>query len=394
MNQEAKASLGDGVSKPAKVGEPSARGSLRDFSMLIALVLISTYFWTLDPAFLSARNLSQLAIELTATAVLALGMLLVILPGQIDLSVGSGLGLAGGVAAVLVTKVGWPAPLALSVTLLLTVAVYAGMGTLIVRERIPAFIITLGGLLVFKGLHWVVIQNETVPVVAGGGSNLYSVLTTFYLPPVLGYALSLLVVVLLGVSMFFEDRRKHARGLAVDREMTFLKWILSAQVLGLFVVVMNQYKGVPLAALLLAAVALGVHVLTRHVRFGRYLYAIGGNEEAARVSGVPIAGVVISAFALVGVVVALAGYLQSAFAGASTTTTGQLMELDAIAACVIGGTSLRGGRGTVLGVLFGALIMATLLNGMTLLAFTPEVKLIARGVVLALAVWMDVRLSR
>ncbi len=397
MNQEANVSVGDSSLPKASGQAPvkqQAKIGLRDFSMLIALVLISVYFWTLDPAFLSARNLSQLAIELAATAVLALGMLLVILPGQIDLSVGSGLGLAGGVAAVLITKLGWPAPVALLVTLGLTVMVYAGMGTLIVRERIPAFIITLGGLLVFKGLHWVVIENETVPVVPGGQSNLYSELTTFYLPPVLGYALCALVIALLGASMFLSDRRKHARGLSVDWEMTFLKWLLSAQVLGLFVVVMNQYKGVPLAALVLLAVALAVHVLTGHVRFGRYLYAIGGNEEAAVVSGVPVSAVVITAFAFIGVAVALAGYLQSAFAGASTTTTGQLMELDAIAACVIGGTSLRGGRGNVLGVLFGALIMATLLNGMTLLAFTPETKLIARGIVLALAVWMDVRLSR
>jgi D-xylose transport system permease protein len=316
------------------------------------------------------------------------------LPGQIDLSVGSGLGLAGGVAAVLITNYGWSPPIALLVTLVLTVAAYAGMGTLIVRERIPAFIITLGGLLVFKGLHWRVIKNETIPIVAGGQSNVFSLLTTFYVPKLVGYALCAVFIALLGASSYLGQRRKQARGLSVDREGAFLKWILAAQVLVLFVVVMNQYKGVPLSALVLLAVALGVHVLTKHVRFGRYLYAIGGNEEAALVSGVPISAVVISAFALIGVVVALAGFLQTAFAGASTTTTGQLMELDAIAACVIGGTSLRGGRGNVLGVLFGALIMATLLNGMTLLAFSPETKLIARGIVLALAVWMDVRLAR
>jgi D-xylose transport system permease protein len=121
---------------------------------------------------------------------------------------------------------------------------------------------------------------------------------------------------------------------------------------------------------------------------------VGGNEQAALVAGVPVDRVVIGAFALMGVIVALAGFLQTAFAGSSTTTTGQLMELDAIAACVIGGTSLKGGQGTVVGVLFGALIMAMLLNGMTLLAVSPEQKFIARGLVLALAVWMDVRLTQ
>jgi D-xylose transport system permease protein len=137
-----------------------------------------------------------------------------------------------------------------------------------------------------------------------------------------------------------------------------------------------------------------VHVVTLHTPFGRYLYAIGGNEEAAVVSGVPVRKVVIGAFALMGLIVALTGFMQTAYAGASTTTIGSLMELDAIAACVIGGTSLRGGRGSVAGVLFGALIMASLLNGMTLMAVSPEAKYIARGAVLALAVWLDLRVAR
>jgi D-xylose transport system permease protein len=367
---------------------------LRDFSMLIALVLIAVFFWAMDPAFLSARNLSQLAIEVAATAVLALGMLLIILPGHIDLSVGSGLGLMGGIAAVLVVQQGFPAPVAMLLTMLLSVLLYAAMGALIVRERIPAFIITLGGLLVFKGVHWLVISSETVPVVRGGGSNLYSILTTWYVPPAWGYVLAALISLLLGAAAWQELRRRAARGLAVDYEGAFLRWFVAGQALLLTVLLLNQYRGVPLSLLILAATALAVHVICRHLRLGRYLFAIGGNEEAAVLSGVPTTRVVITAFAITGVIVALAGYLQTAFAGASTTTTGQLMELDAIAACVIGGASLKGGRGTVIGVLFGALIMATLLNGMTLLAFTPEVRFIVRGAVLALAVWLDIRLSR
>src|SRR5205814_4773871 len=126
---------------------------------------------------------------------------------------------------------------------------------------------------------------------------------------------------------------------------------------------------------------------------GRHLYAIGGNQEAAVVSGIAVDRSVIGAFGIMGAIVALTGLLETAYAGASTTTVGNLMELDAVAACVIGGTSLRGGRGTVLGVMFGSLIMATLLNGMTLLAVSPELKFITRGLVLTLAVWMDVRLT-
>ncbi|MEO6601610.1 MAG: ATPase [Polyangiaceae bacterium] len=383
------------ASGPANFGATvQAKVGMRDFPMLIALVLISGVFWWLDPAFLSARNLSQLAIELSATAVLSLGMLLIILPGHIDLSVGSGLGLIGGLAAVLIVQHGFSPPLALLVSALVSVAIYAGMGAIIVKEKIPSFIITLGGLLIFKGVHWLVIKNSTIPVVTGGGQNLYSVLTTFYLPPVLGYALAAVVVALLGLTAWNDLKKRRARKLESDAEVSFLRWFLSAQLFFLFVVVLNQYRGVPLALLVLGATAFVIHVVTQHLRVGRYLYAIGGNEEAAHVSGVPTGKVVVLAFAIMGVIVAISGFLQTAFAGASTTTTGQLMELDAIAACVIGGTSLKGGRGTVVGVLFGALIMSFLLNGMTLLALSPEMKFIARGVVLALAVWMDVRLTR
>jgi D-xylose transport system permease protein len=370
------------------------RIALRDFSMLIALVLIAVYFYTQDSRFLSSRNLAQLGIELSATAVLGLGMLLVILPGHIDLSVGSGVGLIGAVAAVLIVNSDWGAFPALIVTTLLSIAIYAGMGWIIIKQRVPAFIITLGGLLIFKGVHWLVIHSETVPVAPGSDQNLYSRLTTFYLPNPLGYGLAAGCIVLLGLAMLLGHRRRISRGFGSDGELVFLRWFLSSQVVLLFVLVMNQYKGVPLAALLLGVVALAVHVLLQQTRLGRYLYAVGGNEEAAVIAGVPVQRVVIGAFALMGLVVALAGFLQTAFAGATTTTTGQLMELDAIAACVIGGTSLKGGQGTVVGVLFGALIMAMLLNGMTLLAVSPEQKFIARGLVLPLAVWMDVRLSQ
>jgi D-xylose transport system permease protein len=181
---------------------------------------------------------------------------------------------------------------------------------------------------------------------------------------------------------------------AVERELSFLKFFVAAQLVFLFVVITNQYRGIPLPALILGVVATLIYVLTTHTPFGRYLYAIGGNEEAALVSGIPVRKMVITAFTFMGAIVALTGLLQTAYSGASTTTVGELMELDAIAACVIGGVSLKGGRGTVQGVLFGALLMAVLLNGMTLLAVSPEFKFIARGAILALAVWLDVRFSR
>ena len=367
----------------------------RELSMVLVLAVIVAFFALREPAFLAARNVSMLVIELSITATLALGMLLVILPGQIDLSVGSGVGLFGGIAAVLVFHHRWPAPAAMALVIVLAVIVWLAMGALIIRQKVPSFIITLGGLLVFKGLHWLVIQNATVPVARGGQDNLYSWLTTYYLPPLAGLGLAAAITAALIWQKIGARRRRRELGLAVEaRELSILKVLVAGQAMFLFVLYTNRYRGLPLPAVILAAVAYAVSVLSQQTPLGRHLYAIGGNEEAALVSGVAISRTVITVFAIMGSIVALTGLMQTAYAGASTTTVGSLMELDAVAACVIGGTSLRGGRGTVLGVMFGSLIMATLLNGMTLLAVSPELKYITRGLVLALAVWMDVRLAR
>jgi D-xylose transport system permease protein len=372
-----------------------AKLSLRDFSLLLSLLAIWGFFAVAAPQYLSPRNLSSLTVELAITATLALGMLLVILPGHIDLSVGSGVGLVGGIAAVLVFNHGWPAALAFLPGIAVALLVWFAQGTLIVRQRIPAFIITLGGLLILKGVFWLIINTHTVPVSPGGRPNLFSLLTTYYLPPLASYTLIALVLGALVFVTLQGRRRRSTMGFEVDdAEMAFMKLFLTAQGLFLFVLTVNQFRGIPLPVVILGTVALLIQVITRHTPFGRHLYAIGGNEEAAFVSGVPVQRVVIGAFTLLGAIVAITGLMQTAYAGAATTTVGDSMELDAIAACVIGGTSLRGGRGTVLGVIFGALIMASLLNGMTLLAVAPELKFIVRGVVLTLAVWMDVKLAK
>lgn len=398
-------------------------------------------------------------------------MLLVILPGHIDLSAGSGVGLIGGIAAVLasggevpvrliqglrsgstslfgpsaaewIPAPPWPAGWAMLLALGLALLLWSLMGTLIVRERIPAFIITLGGLLLFKGLFWLVIQSHTIPIappasggagvttnwlqlgswgvpvwemtrsasgtldvalcwgahrlpVLSGTGNLYSMLTTSYLAPLAGYVLAGFVVSILTIGVWHGRRQRRAFSLPVEEgEVSFYRVFIATQALFLLVIIANQFRGVPLPAVLLGVVASGVWLITTRTTFGRYLYAIGGNEEAAIVSGVPVQRVVIMAFTIMGGIVALTGFLQTAYQGASTTTVGELMELDAVAACVIGGVSLKGGRGHVMGVLFGALIMATLINGMTLLTVEPPQKFMARGLVLILAVWMDVRLGK
>lgn len=363
--------------------------------MPLALIGIAAFFAVKEPAFIGPRNLTQLLIEFSVVATLALGMFMIILTGNIDLSVGSGVGLIGGIAAVLVFQHEWSAPLAMLAGLVVAMLLWTMMGALIVKQRIPSFIITLGGLLIFKGLFWLVIQNSTIPVSRGDEDNLYSLLTTYYLPNNAGLIVAVVLSLVLGWLQLGARSARREHGLSVAAlPVDLTKWVATTGALLAVAIICNKFRGVPLSLLILGATAFTVYFLTRHTPFGRYLYAIGGNEEASVLSGIAVNRVVIGAFLLMGVTVALTGLMMTAYSGASTTTVGDLMELDAIAACVIGGTALKGGRGTVWGVLFGALIMTSLLNGMTLLAVSPELKFIARGVVLTLAVWMDVRLSR
>ncbi len=369
--------------------------ALKSLALPLALVAVAVFFAVREPAFLGARNLTQLLIEFAMVGTLALGMFLIILTGNIDLSVGSGVGLIGGVAAVLVTQHEWSAGWALGAGLGVAVLLWTLMGALIVRQHIPSFIITLGGLLIFKGVFWLVIQSSTVPVSRGDEDNLYSLLTTYYLPRSAGLGLAFAASLLVWVLCWRARAVRQGVGLPAEALRSFLVGPVTVTVLSVtLAVVCNRFRGVPLALVILAAVTALVWFLTRHTPFGRYLYAIGGNEEAARLSGIRVERVLIGAFAFMGATVAITGFMTTAYSGASTTTVGELMELDAIAACVIGGTALKGGRGTVWGVLLGALIMTVLLNGMTLLAVSPEMKFIARGAVLALAVWLDVKLGR
>ena len=368
--------------------------SLRDFSIAFALLGICAFFGIVNPQFFEARNLTLLMTELAITATLAMGMLLVMLPGHIDLSVGSGLALLSGIATVLTTRMGMPSGAALAIALAAGLLIWRGIGMLVVHERIPAFIVTLAGLLMFRGLFWKVIDHQTVPVVGGGQSNLYSLISTYYLPELAGYGLAVLAILVLVTASVRGRANRRAHGFEVEAgELLFLRLFIAAQAIMLFVVVTNQSRGIPLPVLIFGTVALAVYLLTQHTVFGRHLYAIGGNTEAAIVSGVPVGRVVMAAFALTGVIVAITGLMLTSYTGNSTTDLGEWMELDAVTACVIGGVSLRGGRGSVVGVLLGALIMATLLNGMYLMSVESDDKLIVRGAVLLGAVWLDVRLG-
>ena len=369
--------------------------SLRDYSMAFALLGIWVFFAIADPQFLSSRNLTNLLIELSITAVLALGMLTVLLTGEIDLSVGSGVGLTGGIASALIFFFGWPAWSAMLVSFGAALILWFLMGKLITSHEVPSFIITLGGLLVFKGVFWLVIRNQTVNVSRGGEENILSMLTTYSFSGLVSYCL--LFLIFAGLFYFMHKNRRAQKEYGFEQESyekSYLKTFIVCQALLLVTIVLVQFRGVPVSLIILGIVAALILVLTKHTAFGRHLYAIGGNKEAAVISGIPVKNVICIAYMILGGLVALTGFMQAAYQGSSTSTVGDLMELDAIAACVIGGTSLKGGRGTVGGVIVGALIMASLLNGMTLMAVSPELKLIARGGVLVLAVWLDVYFAR
>jgi D-xylose transport system permease protein len=404
--------MSDTISSDTSDAHALERIPPRTLFMLGALLAVSLFFAVYgrfgdhDLGFLTARNLTLLSTELASSGVLALGMLLVILPGHVDLAAGSAVGLTGGIAAMLIIdpaglarnllgihmgpSAGWSAGSAMLLTVLVSMLLYALMGVCVAYQRMPAFIVTLGGLLAFKGLHWMAIANATVPVTPGGSSNAFAALTTQYLSPRLSFYLfwGSLALILAGVVMIV---RRVSRA---QRELAILSGVVLVQLLAVTVLVCSRYRGIPFAAVLLAIVAIAVYTLTQKTRFGRYLYAIGGNEQAARLAGIEVERITVYAFVCAGAIAGLSGLLQTSYAGSSTTTIGQLMELDAVAACVIGGASLKGGRGSVGGVLFGALIMAVLLNGMTLMAVAPENKLIARGLILALAVWVDLRLAK
>lgn len=373
----------------------NVRAVLKPLALPLALVAIGAFFATQESSFLGSRNLTQLIVEFTITATLALGMFLVILTGNIDLSVGSGVGLIGGISAVLINQQGWPAPAALAIGVVVALVLWAAMGALIVKERIPSFIITLGGMLIFKGLFWRVIGNSTVSISHDGQDNLYSYLTTLYLPKTAGLLAVGALALVLAALLWRSRAERTANGLSLESAgRAWLKQLVLVGSVLLLVLVCNGFRGVPLSLVILAAVAVAIQFLTQHTPFGRYLYAIGGNEEAASVSGIAINRVLIGAYVLMGLMTALTGFMATAYVGATTTTVGDLMELDAIAACVIGGTALKGGRGTVWGVILGALVMTTLLNGMGLMGVAPETKFIARGIVLVLAVWLDVKFGR
>lgn len=367
--------------------------SLRAYTMIIALVAIWLFFqWKtvseLYPygIFLHPNNFSNLLQQMAVTGVLAVGMLMVIVAGQIDLSVGSVVGLAGGMAAMAQDPAGVVG--ALGAAIVVGVIIGAFQGALVAYANIPAFIVTLGGLLAWRGVVLGLSKGATIPV----RIPFFRELGVGKVSPTIGLVLAALAVAAVVWTNIRRNRARGRHGLSVPGAgATAARILLPALIIAAFIWLMNSgdNPGVPVPVLILFAVAILGAFLTQNTTFGRYLYAIGGNPDAARLSGINIRRYILAAYCVLGFLVGVASLLHTARVGSASPDAGTYMELDAIAACVIGGTSLMGGRGTVSGAVVGALIMASLDNGMSLLNVENYTQYIVKGAVLVAAVGFD-----
>jgi D-xylose transport system permease protein len=362
---------------------------------ILALVVAIAILWGLFTQatggdFLTARNLSNLLRQMAITGMLASGMVFVIISGEIDLSVGSLLGLMGGLAAIF--DVTYHVPLAVNIPLVMVLGALVGAfnGYWVAYLRVPSFIVTLAGLLAFRGVLLGITGGVTISPV----SNALVAVSQSYLPDIAGYGLGVLVFATLALTTLRARTKRAAYGLAVPALwMDLGKLAVAAVAIFGFFAVLDAYRGVPLPVLIVLVLLGAFTVMARRTVFGRRIYAVGGNLEATRLSGVNVQMVKLSVFALMGAMAALAGIATTARLAAGSPSAGSLQELDAIASCIIGGTSMRGGAGTVFGALIGALIMATLDNGMSMLGVDTYWQMIVKGLILLLAVWLDVATS-
>lgn len=361
--------------------------SLRAYVMLGVLALIWLYFhWATGSIFLTPTNLSNLMTQMTVTAILAVGMLMVIVSGNIDLSVGSVLGFAGGIAALSMTT--YELGLFPSILLAVIVGILIGVfqGALTAYLKIPAFIVTLGGLLAWRGAVKWLLGGYTVPI----ADETFKAIGNNYVEPFAGWIIAGVAVLFVLFIAYRNARSVKDYGLGeANYAGELLRSIIPILGIVAFIWVMNAYKGVPVPVLILLAVALFGAFLTNSTTFGRYLYAIGGNADAARLSGIDNKRNVLKVYALLGALTGVAALIFTARVGSAAPDAGVLKELDAIAACVIGGASLMGGRGTVFGACLGALIMASLDNGMSLLNVRDFMQDIIKGSILVAAVGLD-----
>ena len=378
------------------------KGNLKQYTMLIALVVIIVMFQIMTGGkLLKPMNVSNIVFQNAYVVILAVGMLLCILTGgNIDLSVGSVVALVGACAGTFIISWGWNTYLTIGVCLVIGVLIGMWQGFWIAYVRIPAFIVTLSGMLVFRGLALLVLNGLTL---APFPDN-YLALSTGFVTDFIGtveffgkkinltclIAGALVALVFCALQLIGNQNRKR-KGYASESGLALtLKLLLISAALIWFFTVLAQYRGIPTVLIILGVLLICYSYFTTKTVMGRHLYALGGNEKAARLSGVKTNRLLFLSYVNMAFLSAVAGLVFAARLNSASPQAGQSFELDAIGACYIGGASAYGGIGTVGGTLIGALIMGVLNNGMSIMGISSNTQLVVKGLVLLGAVAFDI----
>ncbi|PLC05273.1 ABC transporter permease [Variovorax sp. RO1] len=372
------------------------KNNLREYGMLISLVAIMVLFQVLtDGTLLRPLNLTNLLLQNSYVVIMALGMLLVIVAGHIDLSVGSVCGFIGALAAVLMVEYEWHfVPTAL-ISIVAGAVIGAAQGWFVAFRKIPSFIVTLAGMLVFKGLTLALLAGQSV----GPFPVEFQRLSSGFIPDPLGgdtlRTTSLVVGALAAAALVFFKLRGRAKlkahGMEQEPYAFFLvKNLFFAAIILFFSYLLSTYKGLPNVLVVMAVLIVVYDFVTNRTTIGRRIYALGGNEKAARLSGVKTQRLAFLTFVNMGALAALAGLVFAARLNTATPKAGLGFELDVIAACFIGGASASGGVGRVMGAVIGAFIMGVMNNGMSILGIGIDYQQVIKGLVLLAAVFIDV----
>jgi D-xylose transport system permease protein len=372
-------------------------GNLQTYALVIALVVIWGLFAVLtNGTYISSQNVSNLFRQMTITAIMSVGMVLVIVHGSIDLSVGRLAGFVSVVVATLQLRT-WEHyfPGQALLAAILSVICGIGVGTLygvvqgyiIAYLRVTSFIVTLGSMWILNGAILVVTEGRTI----AANQEYFEDIGQGYLEPNWGWVIAAAIVVVLFVSMVLSRRRKAKYGFTLpSMAEDILKTSFFALLVVGYVAYVNQYRGIQNPVLILALVVVVVSYMADNTRFGRYVYAIGGNREAARLSGINIQRTMFQVFVLMGFLCGIAGVVMASYVGYGTIAAGTGYELYVIAGCILGGTSTLGGVGTIFGAMVGALIMASVTNGLQIMNVQSSWQYIVNGLVLVVAVYADV----
>jgi putative multiple sugar transport system permease protein len=370
--------------------------NIRQYGMLIALVLIVILFQILTGGtLLKPLNVTNLILQNSYILVLAIGMLLVIVAFHIDLSVGSVAAFIGALSGILIVNMKVPFILGIIITLLIGALIGAWQGFWIAYVKIPAFIVTLAGMLIFRGLTMVALKGTSVAPFPTG----FQKISAGFIPDIFNgrsYHITTILIGLIfsGIYAAYEIYRRNSQmkyGFGVlPRQLFGCKLFIIIGSINAFTFVLSKYKGIPNVLVLLFILIAIYTFITSKTVVGRHIYALGGNEKAARLSGVKTKKMIFGVFVNMGVLAALSGIVFAARLNAATPKAGTGFELDAIAACYIGGASASGGIGTIIGAVIGGLVMGVMNNGMSLIGLGIDWQQAIKGLVLLLAVAFDI----